>query len=121
MIPSYQQQSHIGNYHVQGRIIMIPSYQEQSHIGNALRLVFTLYTVYLLSHLPTGLMGNFFIISTITSVVYVENSLNMECTTSLLNPYIFCTYGHFPFSLNTLLCVQLSEQHYFIQKLTLSF
>jgi len=47
MIPSYQQQSHIGNYHVQVHIIMMPSYQEQSHIGNALRLVFRLYTVYL--------------------------------------------------------------------------
>ena len=49
MIPSYQEQSNIGNDWLQVCVIVIPSYQELSHIGNALGLVFTLYLVYLLS------------------------------------------------------------------------
>ena len=56
VVPSYQEQSHIGNNYVQVCVIVITSYQELSHIGNALGLVFILYLVYLFSHLPTGLM-----------------------------------------------------------------
>jgi len=60
MVTSYQEQSHIGNEYVQVRIIMIPSYQELSHCCNALRLVFMLYLVYLLSCSPTSLTQIFF-------------------------------------------------------------
>jgi len=71
IVTSYQEQSCIGNEYIQVCIIMITSYQELSHNCNALRLVFTLYQVYLLSCLPTSLMQTFFILSTITSAVYV--------------------------------------------------
>ena len=68
MLPTYQN-SHVGNEHVWLCAIVKTSYHELSHSCNTVGLVFTLYLVYLLSHLPTSLMWKFFIISSTTSVV----------------------------------------------------
>jgi len=62
---------------------MISGYQEMSQSCDDLRCVFTLYTVYVLSHLPTGLMQKLFFISIIISIVYMGNNLSMHRTTSL--------------------------------------
>jgi hypothetical protein len=101
MITSYQEQSHIGNYHAQVCIIMITSSQELSHSCNALRLVFTLYPIYLLSLFQSVLCG-FFLLFPLSLKLFVweqfkyttdsfseipVNSVFTVTSLSLLTPY----------------------------------